>query len=129
MSRQRIPMKDGSLAVIGYDPPFKTWYALHYDDHDEDAPPRVAIGYSPAEQAILKAERPDAVIGPYPIGDDQVLDMLERMLPELGGPIFEPTGDQPMCWSCGKPPWESNPACAVHVFDSLRGRRGPEATS
>jgi|tagenome__1003787_1003787.scaffolds.fasta_scaffold20989699_15 hypothetical protein len=116
MSREYIEMANGTLLVIGYDAPFETWFAMHYDDHDDNKPPRVAIGYHPAEQTILRAERPDAIIGPYPITD--VAEMLHTLIPELMG--LAPQPEQSMCWACGQPPWESNPSCALHPYDRLR---------
>lgn len=119
MSRQRIPMQDGTLLIIGWDPPFQTWYALHYDDSNDNKSPRVAIGYHPAEQNILRSERPDAVIGPYPITDDDLENMLTRLIPELMG--IHGTDDQPDCWSCHQPPWRPNPDCRSHPFNQLKG--------
>lgn len=115
MSRERVRMDDGTLLVIGYDRGFATWYAIHYDDHDEDAPPRAVIGYHPAEQEILRADRPDAVIGPYPI--ESAEELILKLIPEHFG--LEGEDDQPMCWLCGKPPWQSNPDCDRHPCDRL----------
>jgi hypothetical protein len=116
MSRERAKMNDGTLLVLGWDDPFETWYAVHYDDHDEDAPPRVAIGYHPAEQALLRSERPDAVIGPYPVTDVELL--LTKLIPELMG--IEPAAEQPMCWACKQPPWQPSPDCRFHPYERLR---------
>lgn len=119
MSRQTIPMDDGTRLVIGWDPAFDSWFALHYDNADEDAAPRAVIGYHPAEQELLRAERPDAVICPnFPIADDQLEYMLTGLIPKYLG--IRGAGDQPMCMFCGMPPWRSNPACSEHPFDALR---------
>jgi type III secretion system FlhB-like substrate exporter len=104
------------MLVIGYDPPFKTWFALHYDDTNENAPPRVAIGYHPVEQEILRSDRPDAIIGPYPVADAE--ELVSKLVPELMG--LETLEVQPMCTFCGQAPWQSNPACTNHPYDRLR---------
>lgn len=116
MSRQRTPMLDGTLLVVGWDGGNDTWFAIHYDSRDEQAPPRVAIGYSPAEQALLRAERPDAIVGPFPV--DDLEEMLTKLIPDLAG--LEPAPNQSMCWNCGKPPWHSNRECPGHPYDRLR---------
>jgi hypothetical protein len=116
MSRQRIPMQDGSLLVIGYDGPFETWFALHYDDHDEDAPPRVAIGYTPVEQEILLMDRPDAVVGPFPVTDPE--ELCTKLIPEFMG--IEPEPNQDMCRLCGTPPWQPSETCYHHPYNVLR---------
>lgn len=126
MSRQKVPMKDGTWLVVGYDEPFQTWFALHYDRRDpdgyvdENAPPRVAIGYHPAEQEILRGERPDAIIGSYLVSDEGLEHMLSVELLELGGEQFRPSEDQSMCWYCKKPPWQRNDDCDRHPFNQLR---------
>lgn len=117
MSRQTVEMLDGTMLVIGYDPPFDTWFAMHHDDCDPDKPPRVAIGYCPAEQDLLRAERPDAVIGPYPV--ETAKELLTELIPRYTG--IQPAGEQPMCWSCGKEPWEPSPDCPSHPWNKLRG--------
>jgi hypothetical protein len=116
MGRQGVSMQDGTLLVIGWDEPFQTWFAMHHDNGDPDSAPRVAIGYHPAEQDLLRAERPDAVIGPFPVDDPLVL--CEKLIPDLMG--IQPTADQPPCYYCGKPPWESNPTCNGHPYDRLK---------
>jgi hypothetical protein len=115
VSRQKINMRDGTLLVIGYDPPFKTWFAMHHDTGDDRDAPRVAIGYGPAEQALLRAERPDAVIGPYPV--ETAKELLTELIPELMG--LEGAEDQPMCVYCGSPPWDPSPACIDHPMERL----------
>jgi hypothetical protein len=120
MSRERILMDDGTMVVIGWDPPFNTWFALQYDDYDDSGSPRVAIGYHPAEQALLKAERPSAIIGPYPVEDAEVL--VTKLIPELMGLEPLPADKQPMCIYCGLPPWKpGKPDCPDHPYDRLRG--------
>lgn len=115
MARQEIQMMNGTLLVVGYDRPFETWFALHHDDGDPNSPPRVAVGYHPAEQAILRDERPDAVIGPYPVDD---FPELAKQIAELMG--IKSEEKQADCYSCGKPPWESNPDCAIHPYNRLK---------
>lgn len=117
MGRQVINMLDGTVLVVGYDPPFKTWFAQHYDDGDVDAAPRVAIGYHPDEQALARAERPDIILGPYPV---ETCEELLRLVPELTGiePIAEE--DQAMCVYCGEPPWQPGMKdCPDHPHDRL----------
>lgn len=119
VSRQRIPMQDGTLLVIGYDPAFASWFALHYDSADEDAAPRAVIGYHPAEQDLLLAERPDAIVCPnFPIDDDHIEYMLTALVPKYLGIHGE--DPQPPCMLCGQAPWRSNQACASHPYDALR---------
>ena len=55
------------MLVLGWDRPFGTWYAQLYDDHNENKPPRIVIGYNPVEVSILAKERPEAKVGPYPV--------------------------------------------------------------
>lgn len=117
MGRQRIPLIDGGLLVLGYDHAFGSWFAMRYDDYDEDAAPRAVVGYHPAEQDLLRRERPDAVIGPWPVEDAEVL-LLQHVPKYLG---LEPEEEQPPCWLCGEPPWQSNPSCRAHPYDRLRG--------
>jgi hypothetical protein len=117
MGRQNIPMEDGTLLVIGYDPPFGTWFAQHYDDHDPDKPPRVAIGYHPAEQDIARHDRPDIILGPYPV---KTAEELMALIPELTGIKSVPQDEQAMCFYCGKPPWQPGPDdCPDHPHDRL----------
>lgn len=117
MSRQRINMLDGSLLVVGYDAPMSTWYAQHYDrGQSENDPPRVAIGYSAVEAAILLDERPDAIVGPYPVED--VEELLLKLIPELMG--ITPLPEQSDCTYCKQPRWRSNPDCPHHPYDRLR---------
>ena len=117
MSRQHIPFADGTLLVLGYDAPFNTWYAIHYDDLNENKAPRVAIGYHPAEQVLLRAERPTAIIGPYPVTDAEVL--VTDLIPKLMGLEAEP--EQTMCLYCGVPPWKPGPeTCPDHPWNRLR---------
>lgn len=115
MSRQRIPMADGTLLTVGWDNPFETWYAQHYDSRDEDAPPRAVIGYHPAEQAILRAERPTAAIGPYPVPE---LRDLFALIEELFG--ISGTAKQPPCWYCKQPTYEPSDDCPRHPYNILR---------
>ncbi len=115
MSRQHIPMADGTLMVLGYDQPFETWYAIHYDTRDEDAPPRAVIGYHPAEQDILRAERPGAVVGPYPVAE---LTDLFSLIEEIFGITGKKT--QPSCWYCRQPTYEPSDDCPRHPYNQLR---------
>lgn len=117
MSRQNIPMVDGTLLVIGWDNPFQTWYAMHYDGQDINAAPRAVIGYAPAEQGLLRSERPDAIIGPYPV--NEAVELM-KLIPELFG--IEADDEQPPCWYCKQATWESNPDCPDHPYDRLRYR-------
>lgn len=119
MSRQRIAMTDGTLLVIGYNSAFESWFAIHYDDMDENLAPRAVIGYHPSEQDLLLEERPDAVVCPnFPIGDDHVEYMLTALIPKYLG--IKGEDEQPSCMFCGKPPWTSNRQCPSHPFDALR---------
>lgn len=113
MSRQNIPMADGTLMVLGYDEPLETWYAIHYDDADEDAPPRAVIGYSEAEQGILLAERPEAKIGSYPVAE------LPQLIAEIEA-VFGIVGEQSPCLFCRKPTHEPSPDCGSHPYERLR---------
>jgi hypothetical protein len=116
VSRQRIPMRDGKLLVIGWDDPFDTWFALLYDDGDENAPPAVAIGYHPSEQAILLDERPDAVVGPYPV--ENATDLPELVARYMG---IEADEKQPPCIYCHQPSFERNDDCGDrHPWNRLR---------
>jgi hypothetical protein len=67
MSRVTWKVDDDRDVVMGYDPPFRSWFAQLWDkrhDPDPDGAPKAAVGYHPAEQA-----RPPiaAEYGPYPI--------------------------------------------------------------
>lgn len=104
------------MLVIGWDPVFDTWFAMHHDTGNVNKPPRVAIGYHPSEQFILRAERPDAVIGPYPVSDLE--GMLTKLIPELMG--IEPEPNQRMCYYCGEKPWVYNPDCHAHPYNKLK---------
>jgi hypothetical protein len=108
-------MMDGTLMVLGYDEPYSTWFAIHYDDRDEDAPPRAVIGSSPDEQWLLRAERPDAVIGPYPVLE--LADLFAEIESTFG---IKGASTQPPCWSCRRPTYEPNPDCARHPYERLR---------
>lgn len=116
MSRQRIPMQDGGLLVIGWDDPFASWFAIRYDDADEDAAPRAVIGYCPAEAELLRAERPDAVVGPFPVRS--AARLLKKLIPEVLG--IEPASEQPPCVYCKRPPWRRNDDCPDHPWNRLR---------
>ncbi len=116
MSRQRIPMVDGTLLVVGYDRPFETWYAIHYDTRDEDAAPRAVIGYHPAEQDILRGERPGAIVGPYPVAE--LRDLISLIEEIFGIPPGE--GEQPPCWYCKQPAYEPSDDCPRHPYNLLR---------
>lgn len=65
-------------------------------------------------------ERPGAIIGAYPVTDDQLGHMLAVELHELGGPLFAPSG-QSRCLYCRQPTWERNDDCGLrHPFNRLR---------
>jgi hypothetical protein len=115
MSRQRIPMTDGTLMVLGYDEPFETWYAIHFDSRDEETAPRAVIGYGPQEADLLRGERPDALIGPYPVAE------LPDLIAQIAA-VFGLTGasEQPPCWYCKQPTYEPSPGCASHPYNRLR---------
>lgn len=118
MSRQAIHMVDGTMLVIGYDRPFSTWYAQHYDDNNPHKAPRAVIGYSPVEQQVLHDERPEAVIGPYPVEDAE--ELVTKLIPQFMGVEAYPPQLQPMCHGCGLPPWRPNPGCLRHPYEVLR---------
>jgi hypothetical protein len=84
--RERVRLEDGRLLVFGWDRPFKTFYAQLYDDPNEHKAPAVVIGYHPVEQQILRAERPEAVIGPYPVSSRDDLHELIKTLMGLEMP-------------------------------------------
>lgn len=114
MSRQSIPMTDGTTLVIGWDNPQQTWFAFHYD-RGQVEPPRAAVGQSPDEQFLLKADRSDVVLGDFPIPElPQLIEQIETV---LGIPGME---EQPPCMLCGQKTFESNPECFYHPYDQLR---------
>lgn len=118
MSRQVVSFADGRQMVIGWDGPFNTWFAqMHAAGDSQNNPPVAVVGWAPDEVALLLSERPDAVVGPYPVED--VEEMLTKMIPEFIG--VEPDVKQADCWGCGKPPWQDNPECSRHPYNRLRG--------
>lgn len=115
MSRQSIPMIDGSALVIGWDEPQQTWFAMHYD-RGEHTEPRAAVGQSPDEAYLLRQGRPDCAVGEmFPI--TEFLDLIREMETVLGIPGMD---DQPPCVFCNKVTFESNPDCRYHPYDRLR---------
>jgi hypothetical protein len=83
MGRQFIPLADGTLVVVGYDRPFDTWFAQWYDDQDDNKPPRAVVGYSRFEQDLLREERPDAYVGPFPVSFSELaIEMARAGMPD-----------------------------------------------
>lgn len=123
MGRQMIHMANDDVMVLGYDRPFDTWFAyLHRAGSKYEAD--IVIGYHPSEQDLAKAENPNVVIGPYPVNDPKVL--CEELIPKYFGgddperqKLYEPLEDQPDCWFCKKPPWESSSDCPQHPYNRL----------
>lgn len=115
MSRQSIPMTDGTTLVIGWDEPQQTWFAFHYDKGEHQAP-RAAVGQSPDEAYILRADRPDVIIGDFPITEftPHLVDQIQVVLG------IEGMAEQPPCVFCGLVTFESNPECRYHPYDRLR---------
>jgi hypothetical protein len=83
MSRELVFLEDGQMLVFGWDRAFKTFFAMLHEDHDENKPPLIAIGYHPIEAAILRRERPEAIVGPYPVEERERLRELVREMMAL----------------------------------------------
>jgi hypothetical protein len=117
MGRQTIPMANGDKLVIGYDkPPIDSWFAyIHRAGSRYEAD--VIIGDAPAEVDLARAENPEVVVGPYPVDNPVVL--CQELIPKFMGIVPEPEEKQRPCYSCKKPPWESNPDCRAHPYNRL----------
>jgi hypothetical protein len=83
VSRELVFLEDGQMLVFGWDRAFKTFFAMLHEDHDENKPPLIAIGYHPIEAAILRRERPEAIVGPYPVEERERLRELVREMMAL----------------------------------------------
>lgn len=77
MGQQKVTLSGGRRLVVGYDAPFKTFFAQLWDPAYGFGAPAKAAGYHPAERGIPPIA---GEYGPYPMGWEE----LEQVFKEWG---------------------------------------------